>query len=176
MSVRRQIIAALSAGSVSGLVTLYDVDHATRLVDAHAAEVLGETRSEALHEAAAEAESLIRLFPQDTDWGAAIAGALEGLAFRLRRKAGEKATPAGATATPTDTNRRARLLNEMAYDGGRWKSGDVVAWYKTQGLTELGANTARRDLAALRDSGAITQHDEKGVRFYTRTTAKGGTR
>lgn len=86
----------------------------------------------------------------------------------------KKATAAAATATPTDTNRRARLLNEMAYDGGRWKSGDVVVWYQTQGLTGLGANTARRDLAALRDSGAITQHDAKGVRFYTLTTTKGG--
>lgn len=87
----------------------------------------------------------------------------------------EETTAVAETAAPTDTNRRARLLNEMAYDGGRWKSGDVVAWYGTQGLTSLGTHTARRDLAALRDSGAITQHDEKGVRFYTLTTQKGGT-
>jgi hypothetical protein len=89
--------------------------------------------------------------------------------------AGEEATAEAATATPTDTNRRARLLHEMAYDGGRWKSGDVVRWYHTQGLTDFGTSTARRDLAALRDSGAITQHDEKGVRFYTLNTRKGGT-
>lgn len=80
-----------------------------------------------------------------------------------------------ATARPlpavgvTDTNRRARLLHEMAL-GARWKSGDVVAWYQTQGLTGLGTRAARHDLAVLRDSGAITQHDEKGVRFYTRAT------
>lgn len=87
----------------------------------------------------------------------------------------EKATAEAATATPTDTNRRARLLHEMAYAGGRWKSGDVVRWYHTQGLTGLGAGTARHDLAVLRDSGAITQHDETGVRFYTLNNRKGGT-
>lgn len=96
-------------------------------------------------------------------------------ADKLRELAatGEQATAAAATATPTDTNRRARLLHEMAL-GGRWKSGDVVAWYQREGLTDLGVATARRDLATLRDSGAITQHDAKGVRFYT--LQKGGTR
>lgn len=44
MSVRRQIIAALSAGG-HGFATVYDVDHATRLVDAHAAEVLAAERA-----------------------------------------------------------------------------------------------------------------------------------
>lgn len=72
----------------------------------------------------------------------------------------------------SDTNRRARLLNEMAA-GGRWKSGDVVRWYQTRGLSGLGVRAARHDLAILRDSGAITQHDEKGVRFYTRSVRKG---
>lgn len=85
----------------------------------------------------------------------------------------EEATAEAAPATPTDTNRRARLLHEMAYDGGRWKSGDVVRWYETQGLTGLGVRAARHDLAILRDSGAITQHDEKGVRFYTLNSQKG---
>lgn len=66
----------------------------------------------------------------------------------------------------SDTNRRARLLHEMAI-GSRWKSGDVVAWYQAQGLTGLDVRAARHDLALLRDSGQITQHDEKGVRFYT---------
>jgi len=72
----------------------------------------------------------------------------------------------------TDTNRRARLLHEIAFDGGRWKSGDVVRWYETQGLTGLGTRAARHDLAVLRDSGALTQHDEKGVRFYTLNSRK----
>jgi hypothetical protein len=66
----------------------------------------------------------------------------------------------------TDTNRRARLLSEIS-SGGRWKTGGVVRWYQTHGLTGLGVRAARQDLATLRDSGAITQHDEKGVRFYT---------
>lgn len=51
MSVRRQIIAALSASSVSGTAALYDVDHATRLVDAHAAELLAEDRANAREKA-----------------------------------------------------------------------------------------------------------------------------
>jgi DNA-binding transcriptional ArsR family regulator len=71
-----------------------------------------------------------------------------------------------------DTNRRAHLLHEMAL-GARWKSGDVVRWYQAQGLTGLGVRAARHDLAILRDSGAITEHDEKGVRFYTLNSQKG---
>jgi DNA-binding transcriptional ArsR family regulator len=71
-----------------------------------------------------------------------------------------------------DTNRRAHLLHEMAL-GARWKSGDVVRWYGAQGLTGLGVRAARHDLAILRDSGAITEHDEKGVRFYTLNSQKG---
>ncbi|MGA6223522.1 hypothetical protein ACPESV_24695 [Streptomyces umbrinus] len=83
----------------------------------------------------------------------------------------KKATGPGAEPDfgVRDTNRRARLLHEMTL-GARWKSGDVVRWYETQGLTGLGTRAARHDLAVLRDSGAITQHDEKGVRFYTRAT------
>lgn len=73
----------------------------------------------------------------------------------------------------SETNRRARLLHEMAL-GARWKSGDVARWYETQGLTGLGVRAARHDLAILRDSGAITQHDEKGVRFYTCNRARKG--
>lgn len=64
-----------------------------------------------------------------------------------------------------DTNRRARLLSEISL-GGRWKSGDVVAWYERHGL-DLSVRTARQDLATLRDSGALAQHDEKGVRYFT---------
>lgn len=79
---------------------------------------------------------------------------------------------AGVTAAPTDTNRRARLLHEMDL-GAHWKSGDVVRWYEAQGLAGLGVRAARRDLAALRDSGAVSEHDEKGVRFYTRNFQKG---
>ncbi|MFF0790422.1 hypothetical protein [Streptomyces spiralis] len=77
-----------------------------------------------------------------------------------------KSSRAAADATPTDTNRRARLLHEISL-GGRWKSGDVVRWYATQGLTGLGVRAARRDLAVLRDSGRLVQHDVKGVRYFT---------
>jgi hypothetical protein len=81
----------------------------------------------------------------------------------------EKASVAAPTATPADTSRRARLLHEMDL-GGRWKSGDVVRWYQTQGLTGFDVRAARHDLATLRDSGAITQHDTAGLRFYTRAS------
>jgi hypothetical protein len=97
----------------------------------------------------------------------------------LNADAGEEASAQAPTATPTDTNRRARLLHEITFDGGRWKSGDVARWYQTQGLTGLDVRAARHDLATLRDSGAITQHDTAGVRFYTRasrTTRKDGSK
>ncbi|CAL9303072.1 hypothetical protein [Streptomyces sp. SudanB91_2054] len=76
-----------------------------------------------------------------------------------------KSSRTPADATPVDTNRRARLLAEIS-KGGRWKSGDVVRWYKANDL-RLGIHVARRDLKALRESGALAQHDQKGVRFYT---------
>jgi hypothetical protein len=84
-------------------------------------------------------------------------------------KTREEASAQAPTATPTDTVRRARLLHEMDL-GGRWKSGDVVRWYQRNGLTGLDVRAARHDLATLRDSGAITQHDTAGVRFYTRAS------
>jgi hypothetical protein len=70
-----------------------------------------------------------------------------------------------------DTNRRARLLSAISL-GGQWKTGTVVAWYERHGLTGFGIRAARQDLAILRDSGAIIQHDEKGVRYYTLATRK----
>jgi DNA-binding transcriptional ArsR family regulator len=138
-------------------------DAAKALLDAHHAEQRREG-ARLLEDAACDAD-----WTRTPDFCAGLRAGAE-----LLLAAGEKATAEAATATPTDTNRRARLLHQIA-DGGRWKSGDVVRWYHTQGLTQLGAGTARRDLAALRDSGAITQHDEKGVRFYTLNTRKGGT-
>ncbi|MGA5506866.1 hypothetical protein [Streptomyces umbrinus] len=42
MSVRRQIIAALSEDSLGGFATLHDVEHAEQLVDAYRTEVLAE--------------------------------------------------------------------------------------------------------------------------------------
>lgn len=77
------------------------------------------------------------------------------------------------TAVPSnapDTNRRAHLLNAITA-GGRWKPGTVTRWYKTNGYTSCDVHTARQDLAVLRESGAIVQHDEKGVRYFT---AQGG--
>lgn len=108
-------------------------------------------------------------WPQFETYSPVLAAYLVAL---LNADVEEKATDAqSATATPTDTNRRAQLLHEMAL-GGRWKSGDVVRWYERTGITGLGVRAARADLAILRDSGAITQHDERGVRFYTLNTRK----
>ncbi|MET9138848.1 hypothetical protein [Streptomyces parvulus] len=64
------------------------------------------------------------------------------------------------------TNRRAHLLAEIS-KGGRWKSGTVARWYGEHGYTGLRVQAARHDLAVLRDSGAIVQHDEAGVRYFT---------
>ncbi|MFJ8145991.1 hypothetical protein ACIQ6R_13055 [Streptomyces sp. NPDC096048] len=66
-----------------------------------------------------------------------------------------------------DTARRAHLLADMTKVGGRWKSGTVAHWYANNGYTGLGLRAARHDLAVLRDSGAVVQHDEKGVRYFT---------
>jgi hypothetical protein len=140
-------------------------DAAKALLDAHRAEGRREG-ARLLEDAACDAD-----WTRTPDYCAGLRAGAE----LLLANTGEKATADAATATPTDTNRRARLLHEIAFDGGRWKSGDVVRWYQTQGLTELGTGTARRDLAALRDSGALTQHDESGVRFYTLNNRKGGT-
>ncbi len=77
---------------------------------------------------------------------------------------------AGADSPPptlaADTTRRAHLLHAINA-GGRWKSGTVTRWYEANGYPGLDVRQARHDLAVLRDSGAITQHDEKGVRFFT---------
>jgi hypothetical protein len=171
MSVRRQIIAALSEDSLGGIATLHDVAHAEQLVDALVVEVRRED--------AALLDSLDGEFPNARE---GFRAGVHYASLRLKAAAdatGEEASAQAPTATPTDTNRRARLLHEITFDGGRWKSGDVARWYQTQGLTGLDVRTARHDLATLRDSGAITQHDTAGVRFYTRaahTTRKDSTK
>ncbi|MGW2209959.1 hypothetical protein [Streptomyces sp. NPDC001781] len=134
-------------------------------------------RSDALLEAASEAESTIALFPQDTDWGSAIAGAMEGLADRLRRMAGkdeaeEQSSRPAAEATPEGPRRRHQLLTLMRDQGGRWKSGTVIAAYRQLGYGH-GKRSAQFDLAVLCDQGHLARHDEQGVRYYT---VRGGTR
>ncbi|MFF8679549.1 hypothetical protein ACF07F_16720 [Streptomyces sp. NPDC015237] len=69
-------------------------------------------------------------------------------------------------ALAADTTRRAHLLHAI-HAGGRWKSGNVNHWYQENGYRGLGVRAARQDLAVLRDSGAIVQHDEAGVRYFT---------
>jgi DNA-binding transcriptional ArsR family regulator len=142
---------------------------AEQVVADHDAARHANGRGSALREAADEMERRLGLTNSPTVTKASVLRFL-----RDRATAEEKATAPAAPATPTDTNRRARLLHEIAFDCGRWKSGDVVRWYQTQCLTGLGVRAARHDLAILRDSGAITQHDDKGVRFYTLNSRKDG--
>jgi hypothetical protein len=72
-----------------------------------------------------------------------------------------------------DTARRAHLLTAIT-QGGQWKSGTVVRWYKANGYTGLGNRAARHDLAILRGTGSLVQHDEKGVRYFTAARSGGG--
>ncbi|MFE0808162.1 hypothetical protein ACFW34_11850 [Streptomyces sp. NPDC058848] len=77
--------------------------------------------------------------------------------------ASEEAPPPALAA---NTTRRAHLLHAINA-GGRWKSGTVTRWYEANGYPGLDVRQARHDLAVLRDSGALVQHDEKGVRYFT---------
>jgi hypothetical protein len=88
---------------------------------------------------------------------------------------GGEFSAAPCPAFAADTARRAHLLADMTKVGGRWKSGSVARWYEQHGYAGLGVRAARHDLAVLRDSGALVQHDEKGVRYFT-AARSGGSR
>ncbi|MCU8589353.1 hypothetical protein [Streptomyces sp. A13(2022)] len=64
-----------------------------------------EQRAAVLVEAAVEAEGAVSLFA-DSDEGAASAGAMEGIALRYRRMAGEKSIPADAQPVEDDATHR----------------------------------------------------------------------
>lgn len=89
MSVRRQIISALSEDSLGGIATLADVGHAERLVNAHRAEVLREV----------DAEFAAMKLPPAFNAGS-YADAWRRCRTIVQAMAGEEATPQGATATP----------------------------------------------------------------------------
>ncbi|MFC8424004.1 hypothetical protein ACFUN7_24520 [Streptomyces sp. NPDC057236] len=84
----------------------------------------------------------------------------------------ETSSPA---APDNDAVARCAHLARAIQQGGRWKSGTVVRWYEANGYVGLDVHTARHDLAVLRESGAIVQHDEKGVRYFT-AARDGGSR
>lgn len=88
-------------------------------------------------------------------------------------QADEQDAYAAVPTSAVGTNRRAHLLNAITA-GGRWKSGRVLRWYEDNGYTGLDVHTARRDLAVLRESGAVVQHDEKGVRWFSLARRGGG--
>ncbi|KMS79067.1 hypothetical protein ACH49_13480 [Streptomyces leeuwenhoekii] len=163
MSIRQQIIAALAQDSRGGITTLADVAHAEQVIDAYRAEVITAL--------AEEAERRLSVGKSHTVSKNAVLRFLRLEAATAREGAvnGEKISRLAADATPpgnVDVARRAHLLHEIS-KGGRWKSGDVVRWYERNGYAGLGVRAARHDLAVLRDSGALIQHDEKGVRYFT---------
>jgi DNA-binding transcriptional ArsR family regulator len=147
-----------------------DATEAYRLAHAYRAEVLRQ-----------EASNLRKVEREATPEGAL--GTRTGLlraALILDERAdaiGEKSSPAGADATPTttDTARRAHLLHTITTQGGHWKSGTVARWYEAHGYNGLRLRAARHDLAVLRDAGALIQHDDKGVRYFT-AAREGGRR
>ncbi|WP_330349236.1 hypothetical protein [Streptomyces sp. NBC_00582] len=98
---------------------------AQRKLDAHHAEVLNE--------AAAEADKTVALF-EDSDEGAAAAGAMEGIALRFRRMAREKSSPTGADATP-DFFQPGHLY---AYEVWRFHCATVTAHPTTGERTAIG--------------------------------------
>ncbi|MFD4257775.1 hypothetical protein ACFWR9_09085 [Streptomyces sp. NPDC058534] len=91
----------------------------------------------------------------------------------IRAEALAESVPPPALAA--DTTRRAHLLHAISA-GGRWKSGAVVLWYERNNYAGLGVRAARHDLAILCDSGALVQHDEKGVRWFSAAREGGGRR
>lgn len=169
-----------------------DATEAYRLAHAYRDEVLAEHRAQftmadargiaASHRAAvlddaAEVAHRAARACGDDEVGQYAASVAAGIGRELRRMAAEareKSSPAGVDATPDNATvaRRAHLLNAIN-QGGRWKSGTVTRWYQDNGYTGLDVHTARRDLAVLRESGAIVQHDEKGVRYFTAARAGG---
>ncbi|KAF2774679.1 hypothetical protein [Streptomyces sp. OM5714] len=138
--------------------------------DAEAEGLLDAYRAEVLTELAEEADRRLHVGTSRTVRKDAVRRFLQLEASAARAAAKTEDAPAGPAPDPevaADTTRRAQLLYAMATQGGHWKSGTVVRWYKASGYQGLGIPAARRDLAALRDRGHIHQHDNAGCRFYT---------
>jgi hypothetical protein len=179
MSARRQIIAALSEDSMGGIATLHDVAHAEQLVDAYRVEVLAEKAS-APAPTATPAGAVFDPLPSylhsighagsETERGL-YAGYVQAIAevVRLQAETGNGGQPAASEATPGLNDRQTRLLDAIRGERGHWKTGRVLRFYE-QNEFNSAVRTARFDLTVLRDAGHITQHDTKGVRFYTYRT------
>lgn len=138
---------------------------AEQMVDAYRAEVLAE----------ADERFAAMTLPEEyqhTLNAASYRHAWQDCRAAVQSMCEEKATPAGATATPQLTERQAWLLDEIRVQGGHWKSGRVVNAYRLAYFGTVHVNDARADLIALRDAGHLIQHDESGVRFYTLNSRK----
>ncbi|CAM5718894.1 hypothetical protein [Streptomyces fumanus] len=168
MNARRKIVAALSEDSYGGIATPSDVDHAEQLVDAHRAEVLAEDRAMPL--VVSRFDTATEPAPEEDQVLTVCCIAEDGRPVALLLDLETRAKVARWLAPPSevdgDVPRRSHLLADIS-KGGRWKTGRVCRWYEDHGYTGLGARTARRDLAVLRDSGFLVQHDEEGVRYFT---------
>ncbi|MEU7399957.1 hypothetical protein [Streptomyces sp. NPDC044948] len=143
--------------------------------DDEAEGLLAAYRAEEFTNLVAEAERRLAATTSRTVSKEAVLRFLQLEASTARAAAKAETTPAPDAPPPTlaaDTTRRAHLLHAI-HAGGRWKSGSVARWYEEHGYTGLGLRAARHDLAVLRDSGALVQHDEKGVRFYTAARSGG---
>lgn len=177
MSARRQIITVLSKARPGGVATLADVAHAEQLVDAYRAEVLAEVMAAVC---AVCGRPIVR-FACDLTGGAWMhARGNTDADDDLRTDAGhqavpaEKATPAGATATPGLTERQAWLLARITTEGGRWKTGRARTAYSQGPYGSVGVDRVRRDLQIIHRHGYLHEHDESGVRFYTLNSRKDG--
>jgi ribosomal protein L19E len=104
----------------------------------------------------------------------ALYQAYEQAMTEVRQLRGEKATsvgdqPTAGEATPGLNDRQTRLLDAIRSQRGHWKTGRVLRFCQQNNFNSA-IRTARFDLTVLRDAGHITQHDTKGVRFYTYRT------
>lgn len=127
MSVRRQIIAALSEDSLGGIATLQDVAHAERLVDAHRAEVLAEAKNEVV-------AWLVKKAAEGWDIG--------GLASKVDRGAVRIFLGTGHYRDAMDAH-RAEVLTEVI--------DDLTNCLRLGGMQRLGLVLARKRVVALRD-------------------------
>ncbi|QCR49858.1 hypothetical protein [Streptomyces sp. SGAir0924] len=142
--------------------------------EALADELLDAYRADVLTELEKKLDSRMKLTEHKTVSKDAIRRFLQLEASAARKAAARAAanvedTPAADAPPPAlaaDTNRHAHLLHAINA-GGHWKSGTVTRWYEANGYPGLDVRQARHDLAVLRDSGALVQHDEAGVRYFT---------
>ncbi|MEV0114631.1 hypothetical protein AB0H77_15465 [Streptomyces sp. NPDC050844] len=86
----------------------------------------------------------------------------------------EKDTATSGESTPQLTGRIAQLLDAIRTHGGEWTTRKGQGLYRVLGDPAPLRMAVRRDLHALHAMGHLVAHDERGCRFYTLNTRKGG--